>query len=228
MTDRRLSATFHFHKVSDWEWITGHMGYFWSVSRTHLYLAMTAVAIGLVLALPLGVACVRLRKLYGPVLAITSVLYSLPSLAVFAFLVSVTGLTNLTVIIPLAVYALALLVRSVVDGLENVSAEVRLAATAMGYRPLRRLLSVELPAAVPVVMAGLRVATVSSISLVTVGALIGIGGLGQLFTAGENNNFQTEILVGIVLVLIWALVFDVVLLIAERLLAPWATKAVRS
>jgi osmoprotectant transport system permease protein len=228
MSGLRAAPTFHFKKVSDWQWVTGHMSYFWSVSRTHLYLALSAVVLGLMLALPIGVACVRLRKLYGPVLVITSVLYSLPSLAVFAFLVSITGLSNLTVIIPLAIYALALLVRSVVDGLDNVSAEVRLAATAMGYRPLRRLLSVELPAAVPVVMAGLRVATVSSISLVTVGALIGIGGLGQLFTAGENTNFQTEILVGIVLVLFWALVFDVLLLVAQRLLAPWATKAVRT
>ena len=219
-------ATFVFHpkKIGDWQWIGNHIGYFWSLSRTHLYLALVSVLLGLVVALPVGLLAARVPRAYGPILVVTTVLYSLPSLAVFAFLVSITGLTNNTVILPLAAYALAILVRSVADGLRNVPEEVRLAATAMGYRPLRRLLTVELPSAVPVVIAGLRVATVASISLVTVGSLIGIGGLGHLFTEGENNGFVTEIIAGTVIVALWALLFDALLLLTGRLLAPWARR----
>jgi osmoprotectant transport system permease protein len=219
---RPPAYNFVFKKPTDWQWIHGHIGYFWSLSKTHLYLALISVVIGLVIALPIGVLAARVPKAYGPILAVTTVIYSLPSLAVFAILVSITGLHNDTVIIPLAGYALAVLVRSVADGLANVPEEVKISATAMGYRPLRRLLTVELPSAVPVVIAGLRIATVSSISLVTVGSIIGIGGLGILFIEGENNNFITEILAGVVLVAIWAFVFDGLLLVAGRLLAPWA------
>jgi osmoprotectant transport system permease protein len=219
------SLNFTFHKVSDWDWLKGHIDYFWQLSRTHLYLALVSVLIGLLLALPIGAMSARFPRIYGPILAITTVLYSLPSLAVFALLVSVTGLTNNTVIIPLSLYALAVLVRSVTEGFNNVSDEVRVAATAMGYRSGRRLVAVELPAAVPVIIAGLRVATVASISLVTVGSLIGIGGLGQLFIAGENTNFLTEIIAGVVLVALWALIFDGLLLLAGRLLAPWSRRA---
>lgn len=215
------AQTFHFQKLSDWQWITHHTGYFWSLSRTHLYLALASVLIGFVVALPIGVLAVRVPRTYGPILVVTTILYSIPALAVLGFLVSVTGLTNNTVIIPLSVYAAAILVRSVADGLTNVADEVRLAATAMGYRTLRRLVGVEIPAALPVIVAGLRVATVASISLVTVGALIGIGGLGQLFTAGEETDYLTEVLAGVVLVLFWALAFDLVLQVTGRLLTPW-------
>ncbi len=221
---RAPELTFTFHRITGWEWVQTHLGYFWSLSRTHLYLALVAVGLGLLVALPVGVVAARVPRAYPPVLAVTTVLYSLPSLAVFAFLVGVTGLTDNTVIFPLAAYALAILVRSITDGLNNVSEEVRTAATAMGYGPLRRLVLVELPVAVPVIIAGLRVATVSSISLVTVGSLIGIGGLGQLFIAGENSDFLTEILAGVVIVALWALLFDVLLLAAGRLLAPWARR----
>lgn len=211
-----------FHRVGDWQWVTGHMSYFWALSRTHLYLALTAVIAGMLLSLPLGVLAAKVPRSYSPVAAATTVLYSLPSLAVFAFLVSVTGLTNNTVIIPLAAYALAILVRAVADGLRQVPEEVKLAAASVGYKSWRRLLEIEFPVALPVIVAGLRVATVSSISLVTVGSLIGIGGLGQLFIAGENSDFITEILCGVVLVAAWALVFDGLLVLAGRLLAPWA------
>lgn len=219
-----LSSKFHFrfHKVSGWQWVQDHLGYFWTLSRTHLYLALVAVILGLAVALPLGVVAARVPRTYHPILAVTTVLYSLPSLAVLAFLVGVTGLSNNTVIIPLATYALAILFRSIVDGLNNVPDEVRTAAAAMGYRPWRRLLLVELPVAVPVIIAGLRIATVASISLVTIGALIGIGGLGQLFIAGENADFMTEIVAGVVIVALWALLFDGLLLVAGRLLAPWS------
>lgn len=216
------AATFHFHKAGNWQWVLDHLGWFWSLSRTHLYLALVSVLIGLVVAVPLGIMTVRLPRTYAPVLALTTILYSLPSLAVFAFLVSVTGLTNNTVIIPLSAYAATILVRSVADGLRSVPEDVRLAATAMGYGALRRLLGVELPASLPVIVAGLRVATVASISLVTVGALIGIGGLGQLFTAGEAAGYLTEVVTGVVLVLFWALVFDGILVAGGRAVTPWA------
>lgn len=215
----------HFHHVSGWQWVLGHLGLFWRDSMTHLYLALVSVLLGLLIALPLGIATSRRRRLYPAVLTLTTVLYALPSLAAFAFLVSITGLSDTTVILPLATYAVAILVRSVVDGLGSVSEDVRLAATAMGYRPIRRLLAVELPAATPIILAGLRIATVSSISLVTVGSLVGIGGLGQLFIDGENNNFVTEIVAGIVLVVFWALIFDGVLLLTQRWLTPWVRKA---
>ncbi|HUB71271.1 MAG TPA: ABC transporter permease [Acidimicrobiales bacterium] len=217
--------TFTYHKVSDWQWVLNHMSLFWSLSITHLYLALTSVAIGFVIALPLGALAVRAPRTYTGVLSITTVLYSLPSLAVFAFLVGVTGLTDTTVILPLAVYALAILVRSVADGLTGVPDDVRTAATAMGYRPLRQLWSVELPAAMPVIIAGLRVATVASISLVTVGSLIGIGGLGQLFIAGENSDFITEILAGIVIVAALGVLCDGLLTFGGYLLAPWARRS---
>jgi osmoprotectant transport system permease protein len=219
---RPPAYTFVFKKPSNWQWLWEHKGYFLTLSRTHLYLALVAVLIGLVLSLPIGILAVRVRRTYVPILAVTTLIYSIPSLAAFAFLVSVTGLSDNTVILPLAGYSLAILVRSVADGLHNVPEEVRVAATAMGYRPLRRLLTVELPSAVPVIIAGLRIATVSSISLVTVGSLIGIGALGVLFTDGENTGYKTEILAGVVIVAFWALLLDGLLLLAGRLLAPWA------
>lgn len=219
-----IAQTFHFKKVGDWQWVLNHIGWFWSLSLNHLYLALVPVVVGLGAALPLGVLAVRVSKTYGPTLAVTTVLYSLPSLAAFAVLLPITGLTNPTVIIPLSVYAATILVRSVADGLRSVPEDVRLAAQAMGYGTLRRLVGVELPSALPVVVAGLRVATVASISLVTVGALIGKGGLGILFTEGEQNDFMTEVLCGIVLVLFWALVFDGLLVAAGWLATPWARR----
>jgi osmoprotectant transport system permease protein len=217
--------TFTYQKVGGWPWVQSHISLFWSLSKTHLYLALAAVLLGFLVALPLGALAVRAPRMYSAVLSVTTVLYALPSLAVFAFLVGVTGLTDTTVILPLAVYALAILVRSIGGGLTGVPDEVRLAATAMGYRPLRRLWSVELPAALPVIIAGLRVATVASISLVTVGSLIGIGGLGQLFVDGENTDFVTEILAGVVIVAIWAGLCDGLLVLSGYLLAPWARRS---
>lgn len=224
MTLQPAGQTFHFHKVSGWQWVLNHLGWFWSLSLNHLYLALVPVVIGLAVALPLGVLAVRVSKTYGPLLATTTILYSLPSLAAFALLLPFTGLSNSTVIIPLSVYAATILVRSVADGLRSVPDEVRLAASAMGYGPLRRLAGVELPASLPVLVAGLRVATVASISLVTVGALVGKGGLGLLFTEGEQNAFLTEVVTGVVLVVLWALVFDILIVAAGRALTPWTRR----
>jgi len=155
------------------------------------------------------------------VLTLTSVIYALPSLALFAVLIDFTGLTDTTVIIPLTLFSLSILVPNVVDGLRSVPDSVRQAATAMGFGTMRRLIQVELPVAAPVVIAGLRVATVSNISLVSVGQLIGIGGLGYLFVDGEQRDFPTEIYTGIALIVILAFVLDSALVLLRRFLTPW-------
>ncbi|MGH3155723.1 MAG: ABC transporter permease [Streptosporangiaceae bacterium] len=192
------------------------------------YLALVPVLIGLAVSLPLGVACVRFGWLYPPVLGLISVLYALPGLALFVVLIAYTGLTDTTVMIPLGVYSLAAIFPSVVDGLKSVPEPVRQAAVAMGFGTWRRLITVELPISVPVIIAGLRVATVSSISLVSVGGLIGIGGLGYLFIDGEQRDFSTEIIVGIVLIVVLALVADSVLVAARRVLTPWQRGTARA
>ncbi|GAA2572880.1 ABC transporter permease [Actinomadura fulvescens] len=205
-----------------WDWITRN----WNDDimeglKEHLILSFTPILLGFVIALPLGIACARWRRFYPPVLAVTSVLYALPAIALFVVLVAFTGLTYTTVIIPLTLYTLSVLVPSVVDGLGSVPDHVRKSATAMGFGDTRRMVQVELPIAIPVVMAGLRVATVSNISLVSVGAMIGIGGLGELFTDGLRRDFPTPLVVGIVLIIALAFVSDLVLLVIQRLLTPW-------
>ncbi|WP_030456523.1 ABC transporter permease [Herbidospora cretacea] len=192
--------------------------------ENHVVMAFVPVIAGLLIAIPLGLACARYRWLYQPTVGIMNVVYSLPSLALFSILLSVTGLTQTTVIIPLTLFSLAVLIPAVVDGMRSVPDHVRQSAVAMGFQPYRRLVSVELPIAVPVVLAGLRVAAVSSISLVSVGALIGQGGLGYLFIDGWQRQFYTPIVVGIVLVVALALVADLVIIAAQRLLTPWARR----
>jgi osmoprotectant transport system permease protein len=185
------------------------------------YLALVPVLVSLVVAIPLGIVCVRWGWLYPPVLGITSVLYALPAIALFVALIAYTGLTDTTVMIPLGIYALSVLLPNVVDGLRSVPEPVRQAAVAMGFGAWRRLALVELPIATPIVIAGLRVAAVSSISLVSVGQLIGIGALGYLFIDGQQRSFTTEVVWGIVLIVVLALVTDTVLVLARRLLTPW-------
>jgi osmoprotectant transport system permease protein len=155
------------------------------------------------------------------VLSAANVIYALPSLALFVALIDYTGLSDITVIIPLTLFSLVVILPNVVDGLRSVPDDVRQAATAMGFGPLRRLAQVELPLAAPVIIAGTRVATVSSISLVSVGQLIGVGGLGYLFTDGLDRDFPTEIYVGLILIIVLALACDLLLVLARRLLTPW-------
>ncbi|GAB2731080.1 ABC transporter permease [Kitasatospora kifunensis] len=208
-----------------WNWIHDHLGYLWGLLRDHAVISLVPVLFGLALALPLGLLCTRFPRLYQPLAAVFNVVYALPSLAVFVVLIPYTGLaTQATVMIPLTCYALAVLLPTTVDGLRAVPEPVRQAATALGYGPWRRLAAVELPSAVPYLVAGLRVAAVSSISLASVGALVGRGGLGYLFIDGFQRTFPTPIVAGIVLVALLALVTDAVLLLARRLLAPWAVR----
>lgn len=190
----------------------------------HLYLALVPVALGLLLALPLGWAAHRLPRVRFLLLSASGLLFTIPSLALFVALPVVLGtqiLSPLNIVVALTIYTVALLVRSVADALGSVSPTVVTAATAMGYRPLHRFLAVELPLAVPVVNAGLRVASVSNISLVTVGALIGVGGLGELFTLGFQRDFLTPLMVGVVATMLLALLMDAALLLLGWLATPW-------
>ncbi|MBA9007394.1 ABC transporter permease [Thermomonospora cellulosilytica] len=217
-----LSAPADAEPLIRWEWIERNLSDDIAEGlREHLILSFTPVLLGLAVALPLGIACARWRRVYPFVLAATSVLYAIPAIALFVVLVAFTGLTYSTVIVPLTLYTLSVLVPAVVDGLRSVPDQVRQSAVAMGFGPLRRLVRVELPLALGVVMAGLRVATVSNISLVSVGSLIGIGGLGDLFVTGLQRDFPTPIVVGIASIIALALVADVVLLAVQRALTPW-------
>ncbi|HEY0637008.1 MAG TPA: ABC transporter permease [Pseudonocardiaceae bacterium] len=194
----------------------------------HVRLALLPLVLGLVVAVPVGWAAQRFRRVRGAVLGATNIVYTVPSLALFVILPSILGtkiLDEINVVVALAVYTAALLVRPVVDALDALPGHVLAAATAMGFRPARRFLTVELPLAVPVLAAGVRVASVSNISLVSVGALIGVGGLGQLFTEGFQSAYDPPIIVGIVLTLALALVVDALLVGLRRVLTPWQAPA---
>ena len=205
-----------------WYWIGDHGSQIWGYTQTHMRVALLPVLFGLVISLPIGILCSRFNKAYPAVLATANTIYAIPSLALFMIFVQYTGLNESTVMIPLTLYSLSVLIPNVVDGLASVSDPVRQAATAMGFGPLRRLLQVELPIAVPIVIAGVRIAAVSSISLVAVGELIGQGGLGYYIVNGNQINFPTEIIVATVLIVLLALLTDTILVILQRLLTPWA------
>jgi osmoprotectant transport system permease protein len=210
-----------------WSWIGDHTDELTTLTLHHLKLALLPILFGLIIAIPLGIVCVRWRWLYPPTLGVANVLYGVPSLALFMLFIPYFGIgsggkADFTIILPLTLFSLSVLVPNVVDGLRSVPDPVRQAATAMGFGTLRRLVQVELPIAVPVVIAGARVATVASISLVSVGVLIGNGGLGQLFIDGYARDFTTPLLVSCVLIIVLALFSDGVLVTAQRLLTPWA------
>ena len=197
----------------------------------HIWLALIPVAIAFVLALPLGALVHR----YGPArhIALTagSVIYTVPSLALLLLLPGILGtsvLDPINVIIALTLYSLALLVRTTADGLHAVDTTVLQAATAMGYRPVRRWFTVQLPLAMPVILTGLRVATVANVSMVSIAALIGIGGLGQLFTRGFQLGFYLPpIIIGLVLSVTLAVIADVLIVALQRGLTPWARAGAR-
>jgi len=205
-------------------WVFDHLGLLGDLTVTHVYLSVLPVVIGLIIAIPLGWAASRWRPARAILLTVSGLLYTIPSLALIVILpalISTKTLDPINVIITLSVYTIALLVRSIADALSAVPGTVVAAATAIGYRPVRRFVGVEFPLAIPVVVAGLRVAMVSNISLVSVGALIGIAGYGQLFTNGFQLQFVTEIVTGIVATLLLALVADLLLQLIGRLLTPW-------
>jgi osmoprotectant transport system permease protein len=205
-----------------WEWIPSHLDDIAQRLTEHVTLTLLAVGIGFVIAFPLALAAVRWPRVYGPLLGVTGVLFTIPSVALFVLLIPLTGLSRATALIGLTVYTLLILVRNTVEGLRGVPRDVREAAEAMGYTPARRLLRVELPLAVPVILAGVRIAMVTTIGLVTITAVIGQGGLGQFFIDGFLRRFATPLVVGLVLSVALAAVADLVLVGLERLVTPWA------
>ncbi|MCY1142588.1 ABC transporter permease subunit [Actinoplanes sp. Pm04-4] len=209
-----------------WQYVRDNAGALGDALEFHAGLTARAVLLALVVALPLAVLAYWIKPLTGPILALSGVLYTIPSLALLALLAPAVGTTTDTsVLIALVLYALLVLVRNALTGLTQVPDEVRDAATGMGYGRFGRLLRVELPLALPGIMTGLRLATVSTVALVTVGSLIGQGGLGDLILGGFRNNFyKAEIVTGSVLCLALALVLDLLLAGVGRLLTPWARR----
>jgi osmoprotectant transport system permease protein len=192
--------------------------------REHLLLALLPLLIGVAVAVLLGWAAQRVRWLRALVLGSATVVYAVPSLALFVIMPGILGtriLDGVNVVVALVLYTSARLVRPVVDALDAVPGHVVAAATAMGYQPARRFVAVELPMAVPVLSVGVRVASVSNISLVSVGAFIGIGGLGQLFTEGFETRYLAPIVIGIVLIVLLALAMDLLLVGLGRAATPW-------
>jgi len=188
----------------------------------HAKEALLPVLFGLLISLPLGQLCVRFKWLYAPVLSVTTVLYAIPSLAFFVFLIDYTGATVTTVMIPLTIYSLVVLVPAIVDGVRSVPQETLAAATAMGFGPIRRFVQVQLPIAVPAIIAGLRVAVVSSISLVSVGALIGNqGALGNLLADAMFYHRTVLAVNSVVTTAVLAIVLDGLLILLRIALTPW-------
>jgi osmoprotectant transport system permease protein len=208
-----------------WSWVSSNGPLIWQLTRENLYLGVVPALIGLVISLPLGIVAARWRWFYPPVLAVVNILYAVPSLALFIALIPAFGLTDTTVVIALTVFSLCVILPNVVAGMRAVPAAAKQAATAMGYGWLRRLITVELPLATPVIIAGLRIGVVAGISLASVGQLIGVSSLGYLFIDGLQRSFPTEIWVGLFLVIVLALVCDLILIIIRRALTPWAVRS---
>lgn len=205
-------------------WALNHVPTLLDVSGQHLRFALIPVLLGLVISVPLGWAANRWPAARAVLVPVAGLLYTIPSLALFVVMPVLLGtqvLDPINVQAALTVYTVALLVRSVADALAAVPGHVTAAATAMGFRPLRRFAVVELPLAVPVLVSGLRVSTVTNISLVSVGSLIGVGGLGQFIVEGFQRDNTPEIVTAVVLIIVLALVFDGLLVLLGRLLTPW-------
>lgn len=192
-----------------------------SALSQHLHITALSLVLGIVIAFPLALLARRLPRLQGLILGASTMIYTIPSLALFPLLVPFTGISSNTVVIGLALYALTILVRSMVAGLAGVPVEVRESATGLGYGRTRLLFLVELPLALPVVMAGLRVATVSTVALTTVGTLVSYGGLGNLISDGVQNNFKAEILAASVLCVVLAVALDALIVVLQWLTTPW-------
>jgi osmoprotectant transport system permease protein len=210
------------------EWFLANSGMVLGLAGQHLVLALIPMVLGLVISIPLAQLARTHAALRSVVVTASSLLYTVPSLALFIILPSILGtriLDPLNVIVALTIYAVALLVRAALDASDSVEEDLRQAAIAMGYKPWLRFVQIDLPLSLPVLFAGLRVVSVSNISLVSVAALLGVGNLGMLFTDGLQRNFVTEVVVGIVAILVLALLMDAVLVLLERLLTPWTRAA---
>jgi len=208
-------------------WISDNLALIASLSVEHLRQSLIAILIGFVLSIPLGWVAWRYKLVGGPIVTLTGLLYTIPSLALLMILPVITGMSAISeanLIVALSIYAVAIMVRGVVDGLNSVDPAARSAATAMGYGNTRRFFAVDLPLAGPVILAGLRVTAVSTIALATVGILVGVTNLGYLFTNGLQRRIIVEVFSGLVAVAIIALLIDVLLVLLGRWLMPWSRK----
>ncbi|MDT0446874.1 ABC transporter permease [Streptomyces johnsoniae] len=187
----------------------------------HVLITVGAVSLAVLVAFPLALLARRWRLAAGPILSLTTILYTVPSLAMYALLLPVFGISVSVVVCGLVLYSLTVLVRNMLTGLQSVPTEAREAALGLGYGRLRLLLAVELPLSLPALMAGVRIATVSAVSLTTVGAIVGHGGLGNLIYSGMDSYFKAQVLTASVLCVLLAIASDLLLLGAQRLLTPW-------
>jgi osmoprotectant transport system permease protein len=204
-----------------WDWVADHQAEIRELLVEHVRLTVVAVGLGFAIAMMFALLAIRWRWLYPPLAGFCGVLYSIPSLALFGLLVPVTGLGFVPAEVALVSYTLLILLRNIVAGLDGVPDAVREAADGMGYEGWRRLLRIDLPLAAPTILAGLRIATVTTIGLVTVTALVGEGGFGDLINDGLQRQFSTPVVVGSVLSVALAVAFDLVFVGAERVTSPW-------
>jgi len=207
-----------------WDWVSSHTDVILHALREHVVLTLIAVVVGMIISVPLALLARRWRWFEAPVLSVTGILYTIPSIALLALLVPWTGLTRTTAEIALISYTLLILIRNMVAGLAGVPADVREAAEGMGYTTTRQFVRVELPLALPVIVAGIRIAIVTTIGLVTVTAVIGQGGLGQLILDGLIRDFRTEVVVGSVLCVALATIADLTLVAVQRFAMPWTRR----
>lgn len=211
--------------VIDWGWFPDHVDEILSRGGQHAYLTVISVALGMLIAFPLAVAAYRRRWAITPITSVSGVLYTIPSLALIGLLQPVTGLSLTTVAIPLTSYTILILFRNTLAGLDGIAGDVKEAAVGMGLTRRQLLWRVEVPLAVPVIVAGLRIATVSTIGLVTIGALIGRGGFGQFILEGIRLFRWTPLLAGAVLSVLFVLVAEALLQGIQRLVTPWSRKS---
>lgn len=214
--------------VNDWV-----CGQYWAdrypdlidATTQHLAITASAIVLAVLIAFPLALLARRFSRLESTILGVSTGLYTVPSLALFPLLVPFTGLTPLTVVLGLALYSLTILVRAMLEGFRAVDDKVIEAARGVGFAPTKMLFKVELPLALPVIIAGLRVATVSTVALTTVGALVSYGGLGNLIERGVNNNFRAQLLAAGLICVALAVLLDVLLVLAQKVLTPWTKGA---
>ena len=208
-----------------WGWVTDHLDVIRDATFEHLRLTVIAVVVGFVISLAFAALSIRFRFLYGPIAAFAGVVYTIPSLALFGALVTITGFTTLTAEIALVSYTLLIFVRNIVEGIDAVPDAVKEAADGMGLTRWQRFFTVELRLATPEIVAGLRIVTVTTIGLVTVAGLIGLSGYGFFIDEGLKRSFSTEIVVGAGLSVLMAVALDAVLLVVERAVTPWTRRA---
>lgn len=210
-----------------WDWFVDHLDVIWELTVEHLRLTAIAVVVGFLISFPLGVLAYRHRRTFGPITAVTGILYTIPSLALFMMLGPITGfLSTTTAEIGLVSYTLLIIIRNTVAGFRGVPEDVKEAARGMGYTPRQSLWKVELPLAVPAIVAGVRIATVTTIGLVTVTAVVGQRGLGIYILEGLQIFFSTKILIGAGLSMLLAIAADRILVVVEHRLTPWSRSRV--